>query len=102
MRRLIPATALLLSCGGDRTTGDGPVEVLFWHAMGGPLGDFLEDSLIPQFNATHPDIVVLPVSMGNYGALCQKLLASVLAEDTPVVEVTLLIRRTARPAPTTD
>jgi len=61
------------------------VEVLFWHAMGGPLGDFLEDSLIPEFNAGHPGIVVLPVNMGNYRALCQKLLASVLAGDTPVV-----------------
>jgi multiple sugar transport system substrate-binding protein len=77
--------ALLVSCGGERISSDGPVEVLFWHAMGGPLGDFLEDSLIPEFNSTHPGIVVLPVNMGNYRALCQKLLASVLAEDTPVV-----------------
>jgi len=77
--------ALLVSCGGERISGDGPVEVLFWHAMGGPLGDFLEDSLIPEFNSTHPGIVVLPVNMGNYRALCQKLLASVLAGDTPVV-----------------
>ena len=61
------------------------VEVLFWHAMGGPLGEYLEDSLIVEFNETHPYIEVIPVSMGNYRALCQKILASVMAGDTPVV-----------------
>jgi len=53
--------------------------------MGGPLGEFLEDTLITEFNATHPGIEIIPVSMGNYGALCQKILASVMAGDTPVV-----------------
>ena len=53
--------------------------------MGGPLGEYLEDSLIVEFNATHPGIEVIPVSMGNYRALCQKILASVMAGDTPVI-----------------
>ncbi|MEN8209251.1 MAG: extracellular solute-binding protein, partial [Candidatus Fermentibacteria bacterium] len=53
--------------------------------MGGPLGEYLEDTLITEFNATHPEIEVIPVSMGNYRALCQKILASVMAGDTPVV-----------------
>ncbi len=53
--------------------------------MGGPLGEFLEDTLITEFNSTHPGIEVIPVSMGNYRALCQKILASVMAGDTPVV-----------------
>lgn len=82
---LLLLATLLVSCGGEPIREGGPVEVLFWHAMGGPLGDFLEDTLIPEFNASHPGIVVLPVNMGNYRALCQKLLASVLAGDTPVV-----------------
>ena len=53
--------------------------------MGGPLGEYLEDTLITEFNATHPEIEIIPVSMGNYRALCQKILASVMAGDTPVV-----------------
>lgn len=53
--------------------------------MGGPLGEYLEDTLIEEFNATHPGIRVIPVSMGNYRALCQKILASVMAGDPPVV-----------------
>ncbi len=75
----------MLSCGegtGDRT---GEVQVVFWHAMGGPLGEYLEDTLVTEFNATHPGIEVVPVSMGNYRALCQKILASVMAGDTPVI-----------------
>ena len=59
--------------------------MIFWHAMGGPLGEYLEDTLVTEFNATHPGIEVIPVSMGNYRALCQKILASVMAGDTPVV-----------------
>jgi len=59
--------------------------VVFWHAMGGPLGEYLEETLVTEFNATHPGIEVIPVSMGNYRALCQKILASVMAGDTPVV-----------------
>jgi len=55
------------------------VEVIFWHAMGGPLGDMLEDTLIAEFNLLHPDIRVVPVNMGNYNALSQKIMASVMA-----------------------
>ena len=53
--------------------------------MGGPLGEYLEDTLITEFNTTHPRIEIIPVSMGNYRALCQKILASVMAGDTPVI-----------------
>ncbi|OPL19994.1 MAG: hypothetical protein AVO35_00620 [Candidatus Aegiribacteria sp. MLS_C] len=76
---------MLLACGDGSRDGNGTVRVEFWHAMGGPLGEYLEDSLIVEFNATHPGIEVIPVSMGNYRALCQKILASVMADDTPVV-----------------
>ncbi len=75
----------LLACGNSHRSSDGDLQVIFWHAMGGPLGEFLEDTLITEFNATHPGIEIIPVSMGNYRALCQKILASVMAGDTPVV-----------------
>ena len=75
----------LLACGNNNRSSDGAVQVLFWHAMGGPLGEYLEDTLIAEFNSTHPEIEIIPVSMGNYRALCQKILASVMAGDTPVV-----------------
>lgn len=58
---------------------------MFWHAMGGPLGDVLEDTLIADFNRTHPGIRVVPVNMGNYRALSQKIMASVMAGSPPAV-----------------
>ncbi|HOA04231.1 MAG TPA: ABC transporter substrate-binding protein [Candidatus Fermentibacter daniensis] len=83
---LLAGLALLaLSCGGGPPPGEGVVRVTFWHAMGGPLGDVLEDSLIAEFNATHPGIEVVPVAMGNYRALSQKIMASVMAGDTPSI-----------------
>ncbi len=53
--------------------------------MGGPLGEVLEDSLIAEFNDGHPGIEIVPVSMGNYRALSQKIMASVMAGDPPAI-----------------
>ena len=73
---------LVTACSGN-TDPDGPVQVVFWHAMGGPLGDVLEDSLIAEFNSTHENIEILPVCMGNYSALSQKIMAGVMADSPP-------------------
>lgn len=81
---MMAVAAALGACGGGYAR-DGVVEVTFWHAMGGPLGDVLEDTLIAEFNATHPGIEVVPVAMGNYRALSQKIMASVMAGDPPSV-----------------
>lgn len=79
------AVLALCACGDPGADRSGPVLVVFWHAMGGPLGDVLEDTLIVEFNATHPGIEVVPVSMGNYRALSQKIMASVLAGEPPAI-----------------
>ena len=87
LRWILAAAALglvLSSCGGDGQS-QGVTTVIFWHAMGGPLGEMLEDTLIAEFNAAHPGIEVVPVSMGNYRALSQKIMASVMAGNPPVV-----------------
>ncbi len=57
-------------------------EVVFWHAMGGPLGDALI-SLVEDFNSTHPDIYIKAINMGNYSALSTKLMASIQADEQP-------------------
>jgi len=62
-----------------------PVEdrnIVFWHAMGGPIGDVL-NAMVAEFNSTRTDFRVVPQSMGNYNALSQKLLASVIAGNQP-------------------
>jgi len=82
---LVSAALAAVSCGGGGADSGGVVTVTFWHAMGGPLGDVLEDTLIAEFNETHPGIEVVPVAMGNYRALSQKIMASVMAGDTPSI-----------------
>lgn len=82
---ILAGALLVLSCGNGSSGEGGPVRVVFWHAMGGPLGDVLEDTLIAEFNALHPDIEILPVSMGNYSALSQKIMAGVMAGSPPVL-----------------
>ncbi|MBN2461116.1 MAG: ABC transporter substrate-binding protein [Candidatus Cloacimonetes bacterium] len=73
---------ILTACGkGQERIGDR-TEVVFWHAMGGPLGDAL-NSLIDQFNRTHPDIYIHAINMGNYTALSQKLMASIQTGNQP-------------------
>ncbi len=56
----------------------------FWHAMGGPLGDAL-DSMVQRFEAAHPDIDIVPVSMGGYSTLSQKLMGAVQVNAPPVI-----------------
>ncbi len=57
-------------------------EVVFWHAMGGPLGDALIE-LVEDFNSTHPNIHIKAINMGNYSALSTKLMASIQADEQP-------------------
>jgi len=76
------AAVALHGCGGGDETTDGVVELQFWHAMGGPLGDAL-DALVVEFNETHPDIEIESISMGRYQALSQKIMAAVAAGQPP-------------------
>ena len=65
---LLAAMALILGCGGGGgDTTSGVVNVQFWHAMGGPLGDVL-DELVGEFNAANADVNIESVSMGRYQA----------------------------------
>lgn len=60
------------------------VEVEFWHAMGSGQGEAIEE-IVKMFNDQNKDIVIKPVYIGNYGALNQKLLASVQSNTLPVI-----------------
>ncbi|MEA1973410.1 MAG: extracellular solute-binding protein, partial [Candidatus Cloacimonadota bacterium] len=69
-------------CKKEQVSNDDKVEVIFWHALGGPLGDAL-DELVNEFNNTHPKIFVKSISMGRYQALSQKVMASIQADTQP-------------------
>ncbi len=60
------------------------VEVEFWHAMGSGQGEAIEE-IVKMFNEQNKDIEIKPVYIGNYGALNQKLLASVQSNTLPVI-----------------
>jgi multiple sugar transport system substrate-binding protein len=85
-RILIPIMILVMVLGGcgRRKSAGGVVEVTFWHGMGGPLGRVL-NQLIDEFNQTHEGIYVNSVSMGQYTALSQKIMAAVAAGKPPVM-----------------
>ncbi len=60
----------------------GKVEIVFWHAMGGPLGIVMDD-LIGRYNKSQNNYFVKSVNMGSYDTLAKKVLASLVANEAP-------------------
>ena len=79
---LAASAAVLVGCsrGGDAEKVETE-PLRFWHAMGGPLGRSL-DSLVTDYNVASPTKVE-NVSMGQYEALSQKIMAAVAAGGPP-------------------
>ncbi|MBN1327589.1 MAG: ABC transporter substrate-binding protein [Candidatus Cloacimonetes bacterium] len=73
---------LITACGQKSGSSAGKTEVVFWHAMGGPLGDALTQ-LVDEFNSSRDDIFIKAINMGNYTALSQKLMASIQTGNQP-------------------
>lgn len=69
-----------LCCGGSYERPDN--DILFWHAMGGKLGEALT-AIVNDFNAQNPDVKVRMEYMGSYASLQQKLVASLAAGNFP-------------------
>ena len=57
------------------TAQDGPIEIEFWHAMGGGLGEVV-DELVARFNESQDEIVVTATFQGSYDDTYNALLAS--------------------------
>ncbi len=81
---LIVVSFLIVGCGKGNKDNEstGKTEIVFWQAMGGPLGDALGE-LVEKFNKTNPDIYVRSINMGNYTALSQKVMASIQTGNQP-------------------
>ncbi|NNG02720.1 MAG: extracellular solute-binding protein, partial [Inquilinus sp.] len=60
-RFLLAASAVALTAG----TAQAATEIQWWHAMGGALGEKV-DEIAAGFNATQSDFTVVPVFKGNY------------------------------------
>uniref|UniRef100_A0A7V3ZXP8 ABC transporter substrate-binding protein n=1 Tax=candidate division WOR-3 bacterium TaxID=2052148 RepID=A0A7V3ZXP8_UNCW3 len=68
------ALLVFLSCSSKKQEG-----IVFWHAMGGPLGDALK-TIVNWYSQTNPPITL--VNLGNYNTLSQKIMGAV-ASNTP-------------------
>ncbi|MCZ8511534.1 ABC transporter substrate-binding protein [Paenibacillus filicis] len=76
-----------VSSGGSSTaaaTNKGPVQIEFWHAMGGELGKVLQTQ-IDNFNKSQNEVVVKPVFQQSYDVTGEKLQAAVVAGSVPDV-----------------
>ncbi len=80
---ILLSLVIFSGCAKKQSTGASEkVEVTFWHAMGGPLGDALA-MLVKEFNDTHANIHINAIAMGNYTALSQKIMAAVQTGNQP-------------------
>ncbi len=56
---------------------------VFWHAMGGPLGEALLN-IVDGYNAEVPDsLKIVQVNLGNYSTLSQKIMGAVASSRPP-------------------
>jgi multiple sugar transport system substrate-binding protein len=77
---LIAMMLFSLSCG--KKAAATKVTVNFWHGLGGPLGDALNE-MVKEYNKTHPETEVVLNQVSSYEALSQKLMASIQANQQP-------------------
>ena len=68
----LAATMMWANGGGEAEKADdaaareqGPIEIYWWHAMGGSLGEKV-DQIASDFNASQADYKVIPVNKGGY------------------------------------
>jgi multiple sugar transport system substrate-binding protein len=82
----VAACLLLAGCGPARGAAkDKRIAIQFWHAMGGAEHATALNAFARDFERLNPDVHVIPVFQGNYGQLSQKLIASVIARNSPVM-----------------
>ncbi|MGH2561715.1 MAG: ABC transporter substrate-binding protein [Thermomicrobiales bacterium] len=60
----------------------GPIEVLYWGAFGGALGE-AETQIVQMFNESQTDVVVNYESQNNYEELAQKVTAALAGGQAP-------------------
>ena len=66
-------------------TAQTPTRIIFWHAMGGNLGETVVKAFVNTFNASRKDIQVEAQFQGSYDDLVNKLRASIQSSSVPAV-----------------
>ncbi len=68
------------------TPAPNAIQIQFWHGQSGFQGQVL-NSLVNQFNSTHPDIFVTATFQGTYTDLYKKVTASIASGAPPDLTV---------------
>ncbi|MGL4772731.1 MAG: ABC transporter substrate-binding protein [Clostridium sp.] len=74
----------LVGCGGKEASTNKPVEITFWHSMGGVGGQTI-DKLVSDFNSSQDKIKVSAEYQGSYDDAINKLKSSALSKSGPDV-----------------
>ncbi|HLW60378.1 MAG TPA: ABC transporter substrate-binding protein [bacterium] len=62
-----------------------PTRIVFWHSMGGNLGETVVKAFVDRFNASRTDIQVEAQFQGSYDDAVNKLRASIQSTAVPAV-----------------
>ncbi|MEM7546192.1 MAG: sn-glycerol-3-phosphate ABC transporter substrate-binding protein UgpB [Pseudomonadota bacterium] len=86
-RLLIGATAALSFAGSAQLAAAEPAQVNFWHAMGGQLGETV-DQMAADFNATQDKYQINAIYKGDYTETMTSAIAAFRAKEQPhIVQV---------------
>jgi len=72
----------MLWLGVNAPAAAEPVQIQWWHAMGGTLGERV-DELVKNFNASQQKYVVVAVNKGNYDEVINGTIAAYRAKRAP-------------------
>jgi sn-glycerol 3-phosphate transport system substrate-binding protein len=84
MKLKVFAPALLAATAGLSLPAQAQVEVMWWHSMGGALGEWVND-LAKDFNASQKDYKVTAVFKGTYDESMTAAIAAFRAGNAPHV-----------------
>lgn len=76
------AMSSMLWLGANAPAVAEPVQIQWWHAMGGTLGERV-DELVKNFNASQQKYVVVAVNKGNYDEVINGTIAAYRAKRAP-------------------
>lgn len=77
-----PALGAVLALAVSAPAPAQPVEIQWWHAMGGTLGERV-DELVKKFNTSQNRYVVVAVNKGNYDEVINGTIAAYRAKRAP-------------------